>query len=360
MSEDHLIPVLIDDSISCLKFFPSKEIDYLASGGWDSKLRLFEIKYQIINQDYLQSEKTQINSNQISSCQHQSPILSMSWAGNSGGILTSCVDGSINYVDMQKNIYTKIGQHQYGCKEVLYLSNYNNIIASGGWDGKINLWDLKSKNPICSYQFKNKIYTMSCGKNLLVVGLSEVLLAYFNLAKLQQNIFEPEAIVLSPLREQSRKVEVFKEDNGFAIGSLEGRVSLKFINLNLAPQINQETKSFFTENGFAFRCHREYKDNICYVFPINDLSINPVYGSLCTVGGDGKYCIWDINNKSKINERENYNDNCPLTACAYNYSGNLLAYSSGYDWMKGAISAKDYSKPKIFIHYLKDSHRKKS
>ena len=48
-SDDHRIPILIDDTIQCLRFYPSKDLDYLASGGWDSKLRLFEIKYNIIN-----------------------------------------------------------------------------------------------------------------------------------------------------------------------------------------------------------------------------------------------------------------------------------------------------------------------
>ena len=40
-NDDYLIPVSIDDTVQCLKFFPSKEINYLVSGGWDSKLRLF-------------------------------------------------------------------------------------------------------------------------------------------------------------------------------------------------------------------------------------------------------------------------------------------------------------------------------
>lgn len=357
MNDEHLIPVLIDDSVTCLRFFPSKEINYLASGGWDSKLRLFEIKYQL-SQTYGSPENAQITSSQINASQHQSPILSMAWAANSGGIVTGCVDGSINYVDMQKNIFTKIGQHIYGCKELLFLNNYNNLLMSGGWDGKLNIWDLRSKNPICSYQFKNKIYSMSCGKNLLVVALSEVLLAYFNLEKLQQNIFQPEALFNSHLKLQTRKVAVFNNDSGFIEGSIEGRVAVKFINLNLMPQINPESKCITNNDDFAFRCHRDICDNICYAFPINDISINPSYGSVCTVGGDGKYSIWDLVKRSKIHEREN-TDKCPLTACTYNETGNLLAFASGYDWMKGAAFAKNYPRPKIFIHYLKNSYRQK-
>ena len=357
MSEDHLIPVLIEDSVSCLKFFPSKEINYLASGGWDCKLRIFEIKYDIYNQNYY-SDKVQISSKQINACQHQNPILSLSWAGNSGGIITGCTDGSINYIDMQKNIFNKIGQHESGCKEVFYHNNYN-LLFTGGWDGKLNIWDLRSQNPICSYQFKNKIYTMSCVNNLFVVGLSELVMSYFNLEKLQKNIFQPELFFNSHLREQTRKVVVFNDAQGFVQGSIEGRVAIKFLNVNIKPAINNESNCIVSDGDFAFRCHRLVKNNNCYVHPINDISINPVYGSICTAGGDGKYCIWDIKDRSRINERDNNDDNCPLTACCYNDIGNLLAYSSGYDWSKGAIFAKDYTQPKIYIHYLQKNHRKK-
>ena len=357
MSQDHLIPVLIDDSISCLGFFPSKEINYLSSGGWDSKLRLFEIKYQTINQSYFY-ENIQIDSKQINICQQKSPILSMDWLGNSGAILTGCVDGSVNYVDNQKNIFNKIGQHNYGCKEVLYIDNYN-LVMTGGWDGKLNIWDLRSQNPVISYQFKNKIYTMSYKNNLLVVGLSELVMAYFNLQKLQKNIFQPELIFKSSLKEQTKKVEVINDASGFVQSSIEGKVAVKYLSLNSLPQTNKDTFCIENENDFSFRCHREVKNNTCNIYAINDISINPVFNSVCTCGGDGKYCIWDLQARIRIKERENFNDNCPLTACCFNPKGNLLVYSSGYDWSKGADSAKYFSRPKIFIHYLKNNERKK-
>jgi len=38
-----------------------------------------------------------MNTNQISVFQFKSPILSLSWKGNTGNIFTGCCDGSINY-----------------------------------------------------------------------------------------------------------------------------------------------------------------------------------------------------------------------------------------------------------------------
>ena len=100
------------------------------------------------------------------------------------------------------------------------------------------------------------------------------------------------------------------------------------------------------------------RENLVQAYPINDMCVNPVYGSVVSVGGNGKYYIWDITEKSKINERENTTDKTPLTATDINKSGILLAYASGYDWSKGAQFAHLYTRPKIFIHYLQKEHRK--
>ena len=359
---DYLIPVLIDDTVQTLKFFPSKDINYLASGGWDSKLRLFEINYKIDSQNSTK-DYVQIFSNQINECKHQAPILSISWKGTTGALFTGCADGSINYVDCQKNIFTKIGEHQYGCKEVLYIDNLN-CLMTGGWDGALKLWDLNSNNLIKTYQFYNKIYSMSYGKNLLVVALSENVMAYFNLDKLKsQNIFEPEIIYSSHIKTHTKKVLVLNEGNCYLEGSAEGRIAVKYINLYLKPKFASDNiYTIQNDNDFTFKCHREIKtfgiEKVVQAYPINDMSVNPVYGTVATAGGNGVFTIWDIGKKSKVYDRENNDDKSPITAIEYNANGNLLAYASGYDWSRGAKFANLYPRPKIFIHYVQPNQRK--
>ena len=368
-SQDYFIPQPIDDTIQCLKFIPASNLNYLATGGWDSKLRVFNINYNVINQN-LPTEDAQITSNLEFGHQHNSQIFSLSWEGNTGRIFTGCADGSVNYLDMQKNSLSTIGRHKNPCKEVIYYQNYN-ILISGGYDGAVKIFDLRSGNEVCNYQFENKIYTMSCEKDLLVVGLSELKMAYFNLAKLQNKIFKPELIFNSHLKFQTRKVAVFPDGKGFAEGSIEGRVAIKNIrDLNNPPQINKDNGTIMgkDEQGkedFAFRCHRETKDSnnpnsVVYVYSVNDIAFNKVYGTFCTVGSDGVYSIWDKAKRSRLFERTDGNDKIPLTACDYNYSGNLLAFASGYDWSRGAEAAKEYnaSNNKIGIHYLPPKQRK--
>ena len=365
MSKDYILPDQIDDTIQCMKFIPTQNVNYLATGGWDNKLRVFNINYNIINMNL--NEEAQISSNLEYSYCHNSPIFSLSWEGNSGRIFTGCADGSVNVLDMAKKNLTTIGNHKSACKEVIYHPNYN-ILLTGGWDGFINIFDLRSSGPVCSYQFENKVYSMSCAKDLFVVGLSEVKIAYFNLKKLQNNIFKPELIFNSHLKYQTRKVCVFPDGKGFAEGSIEGKVAIKNIeDLNNPPSINNETGTTMGQDekgitDFAFRCHRSTNNTPTLVYSINDIAFNPVYGTFCTVGSDGNYCIWDKCNKTRLFERNDSSNKTPLTACDYNSNGNLLAFASGYDWSRGAEAAREYNNynsNKVGIHFLPPNQRKK-
>ena len=364
MSRDYFVPDQIEDTVQCLKFIPTQNVNYLAAGGWDNKLRIFNINYNVMN-SLSTIEEAQITSNLEYGYQHNSPIFSVSWEGNTGRIFTSCADGSVNVLDMTKKNLTTIGNHKSACKEVIYHQNYN-ILLTGGWDGVVNIFDLRSSGPVCSYQFENKVYSMSCVKDLFVVGLSEMRIAYFDLRKLQNKIFKPELIFNSHLKYQTRKVCCFPDGKGFAEGSIEGRVAIKNIrDLNNPPQINKENGTIMGKDDqgkddFAFRCHRNTKANPVLVYAVNDIAFNPVYGTFCTVGSDGIYSIWDKVNRSRLFERTETQDKTPLTACDYNSSGTLIAFASGYDWSRGAEAAKEYiNANKIGIHFLPSNQRKK-
>ena len=362
-NSDYFIPQQIDDTIQCLKFIPISNSNYLATGGWDCKLRVFNISYSVLNANTLQ-EDAQISSTFEFGNQHNSQILSLSWEGTTGRIFTGCADGTVNYLDMQKNALSTLGRHKNPCKEVIYHQNYN-ILLSGGYDGNVKIFDLRSGSEVCSYQFDNKVYSMSCEKDFLVVGLSELKIAYFNLAKLQSKIFKPELIFNSHLKYQTRKVAAFPDGKGFAEGSIEGRVAIKNIrDLNNPPSISESGttlgKDELGKDDFAFRCHRNIKSAPVLVYSVNDIAFNQVYGTFCTVGSDGIYSIWDKMKRSRLYERPEQNSIIPITCCDYNSTGNLLAFATGYDWSRGAEAAKEYNSNsnRIGIHYLPPKQRK--
>ncbi len=195
---------------------------------------------------------------------------------------------------------------------------------------------------------------------LLVVGLSDRGMCYFNLNKIHQTGFVPEAVFESHLKYQTRYISCFSEGNGYAIGSIEGRVAIKNVDLNRMPDINPETKLMNSNEDFAFRCHRV--GDIPDVFPVNCIAFNQPYGTFCTGGGDGTWLIWDKYSKSRLKmghfPMPGNQPKLPITALDYNISGDLLAYAGGYDWSKG-VSGEGSFQAKIGIHYLLDSEKKK-
>lgn len=355
---DYFVNDIIEDSISQLRFFPNPQTTILASGGWDCKVRLWTVNYQV--------QKTGFN-NQVSNAQFNSslsyleqldnPILSIAWQGQTPNIFAGCTDGSIIQVDPQKKAKNLLGKHNAGCSDMVYNQNLN-ILITGGWDGKLNIWDLRSNNPAVSFQCPQKIYTMSNVGPLLVVGMGDRQMAYFNLSKLQMNQFQPEAYFESHLKYQTRRVTVFTEGDGYAIGSIEGRVAIKYINLNQPPNISKDTKTTTSPNDFAFRCHRvKTTSGMDEVYPVNDIAFNPVHGTFATAGGDGAYIIWDKDSKSRLRQGAMQNK-CPLTAIDYSKNGEILAYAAGYDWAKG-ISGDNQFQPKLGFHYLTDNDKLK-
>ena len=369
--EDHLgnsDPIPIEDTITSVKFYPSESIDYLGAASWDHKFRLFEIKYTTINKiTYPYEEEAKFESKLISNIKNQSPILCFDWRNNSSNAILGSGDGSINIIDIQKNSIQKIGQHSGLVKEVISYDTDNNIIFSGGTDGIINVYDIRIGNLITSCKLKNKVFSMSQGGRLLVCGFSECVCGYFDLMKFNKTNFQPDVLYSSKLKEQTTKIRLLRNNIGYAQGNIAGRVTIKYIDLYTIPKFEND-KTLNSEKDFCFKCHWKLNstENRLKLFPINDIAMNPKYGSMCTVGGDGQFCFWDPAEKARIGDRSfelkpmDNGINVPLTACNYNQKSTILAYASGYDWTLGMGNVGNYVSPKVYVHYLSKKEKEKT
>lgn len=339
VNTDYYLPETIEDTISSIKFHPNNQSNILSTCGWDSKVRL----WTIMNQG------AQIKSNANTIFQLDNPLLSLCWQGDTPSLFTSSTDGTITHIDITKGQKSLLGKHDSGCKEVVFIPRFG-ILISGGWDGKVNIWDLRLNIPVMSYGYSHKVYTMSASNDLLVIGLSERAVSYFNLGKLQQKQFQSEALFESHLKHQTKKVCCFPNGDGYAIGGIDGRLAIKNVNLNLPPKI--QDGGMTSENDFAYKCHRVTTVTPNEVYPVNDIAFNQRYGTFATVGGDGSYVMWDKDSKTRLAFGQLQNK-CPITACEYSFNGDLFAYAAGYDWEKGIGGDGEFI-PKIGIHYCSD------
>lgn len=134
----------------------------------------------------------------------------------------------------------------------------------------------------------------------------------------------------SLLKYQHRCVTIFPDKNGhptgFAVGSIEGRVAIMYVNA-ANPSVD----------NFTFKCHRStpsVSPNTQDIYSVNDIAFHPTHNTLATVGSDGRYSFWDKDERTKLKTSDSTGDQS-ITCCALDSRGQLFAYSSSYDWHKG-------------------------
>ena len=115
-----------------------------------------------------------------------------------------------------------------------------------------------------------------------------------------------------------RCVRCFPDREGFAIGSIEGRVGIHHVDPKNAHR------------NFAFKCHRETQDaragqtGLCNIYAVNSIAFHHL-GTFATAGSDGVYNYWDKDSKQRLMQFKKASQTIS-TAC-FSPSGGLYAYA---------------------------------
>ena len=210
----------------------------------------------------------------------------------------------------------QVGAHNEAVKGVGFCSN-SNLIVSGGWDRFLKFWDGRQGTPAHQFELTDKIYDLDVQGSLLVVACANRVMYTYNLQGATPALHERKE---SPLKFQTRCVSAFPDQTGFAVGSIEGRVGIQYLQ-----------KSYAGKESFAFKCHRQDTTN---AYSVNSIAFHRGYGTFSTVGGDGVINFWDKDNKQRLKVFPSKNEAIPCAA--FNTPGNIFAYALSYDWSKGA------------------------
>lgn len=189
---------------------------------------------------------------------------------------------------------------------------------------------------------QDKSYCADVLYPMAVVSLANRAILVYSL----ENGVQPYKQIESPLKYQHRCVSIFTDKSkpnnppaGCAIGSVEGRVAIQYLNPT-NPKDN-----------FTFKCHRSNSaTNSTYqdVYVVNDISFHPQHGTLATVGSDGRYSFWDKDARTKLKTSEQVEQ--PVTRSSFSARGEIFAYSVSYDWSKGHEYYNPQKKNYIFLH----------
>lgn len=308
------------DGISDLSFSPAA--DFLAATSWDNQLRIWEV----------------LPSNQgtpKAAHSHDLPALCCAWSRDGTKVFSGGADKMIRMMDITTGQSSPLPAHDMPIKSLRWMSTTNaQALVSGSWDKTIKYWDLRSPNPVGVVNLPERCYSMDINGDLLVVATAERNICIINLNNPMQ-IFKN---IPSPLKWQTRVVSCFHDGTGFAVGSIEGRCGLHWIEEKQPSQ------------NFAFRCHRDNSNNASAV---NSISFHPQYGTFTTAGSDGCINFWDKSSKQRLDIISNLGE--AVSCTAFSRTGNYFAYAISYDWSKGHEYYKPDGKNAIMIHPVADS-----
>ncbi|VVT57096.1 uncharacterized protein SAPINGB_P005532 [Magnusiomyces paraingens] len=323
-----------EDSVSDLAFSPTADILSVAS--WDNKVRLYEVVNGVGQGRAIYD--------------HQAPVLSTHWAPDGSKVASGGCDNTVRVYDLAAGQATQVGSHDAPVKAVRFVTvpganNGSSILASASWDKTLKYWDLRSSQPIATVTLPDRAYSMDSAKTLLVVATAERHVVTIDLNN-PQTIFKRSESVL---KWQTRCVACFPQGDGYALGSIEGRCSIQYMD----PRVH-------AQKGFTFKCHRKAVTSPrseSLVYSVNSVSIHPGYGTLATAGADGCFNFWDMENRYR---RMSSPDNGgPIVATAFNASGSVFAYAISYDWSKGYTQAGQYPNMIKFHAVLEDQVKPK-
>ncbi|KTF77476.1 hypothetical protein cypCar_00040802 [Cyprinus carpio] len=281
-----------DDSISCLAFSPpTMPGNFLIGGSWANDVRCWEVQ---------DNGQTVPKAQQM----HTGPVLDVCWSDDGSKVFTASCDKTAKMWDLNSNQTIQIAQHEGPIRTIHWIKapNYS-CVMTGSWDKTLKFWDTRSPNPMMSLQMPERCYCADV----------------------------------------HRCVAIFKDKQskptGFALGSIEGRVAIHYIN---PPNP--------AKDNFTFKCHRSNGTNTATpqdIYAVNAISFHPVHGTLATVGSDGRFSFWDKDARTKLKTSEQLDQ--PITACCFNNNGNIFAYASSYDWSKGHEYYNPQKKNYIFL-----------
>ncbi|CAG9461350.1 unnamed protein product [Pedinophyceae sp. YPF-701] len=315
------------DGISALKFDDASYRLVVAS--WDRTVRVYDA-----------STRTE-----LAKFQHDSPALSCCFAGAPHKVASGHVDGSVCLHDVETGQTTHVGSHQAqegaqgppGVRGIVFLRS-RDMLVTGGWNGKLKVWDLARGFPQdgTDVALPGKCFSMATDPrgSKIVVATSGLHVWVFDAGAIERGA--PEQQRASCMKMQTRCAAAFPDAQGFAMGSVEGKVSFEYF-------VEGEGRK-----RFVFKCHREkHPDGTTTVHPVNAIAFHPQFGTFATGGCDGAVNIWDGINQKRIFALPKFPTS--IAALDFSHDGSLLAVAASYTYERGP---REHPQDTIYIRHV--------
>ncbi|KAJ6813497.1 mitotic checkpoint protein BUB3.3 [Iris pallida] len=303
----------IGDAISRIQFAPRS--NNLLISSWDSFLRLYDVDASAMRFEALSD----------------GALLDCCFVDESSALSVSS-DGCVRRCDLLLGTQNLVGKHNDVVRYVEYSEQTGQAITAG-MDKKLMFWDMKSGNVGCTKNVDSDVWSLSLsGPRLLAVIGRKVYI--YDL----RNLKEPVQSKDSSMKYQIQCISSFPSNEGYAIGSIDGCVELKYFD-----------PSEDSGKGYAFRCHPKLRD--CWsLATVNDIRFHPRDDTFVTGDNDGHAIIWNAKSRKKVFELKRHPNS--VASVSYNQCGQLLAVASSHTYQE---ANEVEEAPQIYIYKLEDS-----
>ncbi|EDV27541.1 uncharacterized protein TRIADDRAFT_53336 [Trichoplax adhaerens] len=284
------------DGISSLTFSSATDSNALLVSSWDKSVRLYDV-----------------DSNSLQGIHNANmPVLDCCFYDKSRAY-SGGLDCKVICYDFNSSFEKVMGKHEDAVRCVEYCPEVG-VIISGSWDKNVKVWDPRHQQPVITAANPERVYTMSCVDEKLIVGTAARKVLVWDL----RNMNFPQQRRESSLKYQTRCIRCFPNKQGYVLSSIEGRVAVEYFDPS--PEI-QKMK-------YAFKCHRVKDSGNEIIHPVNAISFHNGYNTFATGGSDGFVNIWDGFNKKRLCQFHRYPTS--IASLSFNATGTLLAIASSY------------------------------
>ncbi|PUZ40527.1 hypothetical protein GQ55_9G431100 [Panicum hallii var. hallii] len=308
------------DGISNLRF--SNHSNNLLVSSWDKTVRLYDADTNVLKGEFV----------------HPGAVLDCCFHDDSSGF-SAGADHTVRRLVFSSSKEDVLGRHDgpVRCMEYSYAAGQ---VITGSWDKTVKCWDPRGvsgpeRTLVGTYTQPERVYSLSLVGNRLVVATAGRHVNIYDL----RNMSQPEQKRDSSLKYQTRCVRCFPNGTGYALSSVEGRVSMEFFDLSESAQSKK----------YAFKCHRKSEAGRDTVYPVNAIAFHPIYGTFATGGCDGFVNVWDGINKKRLYQYSKYASS--IAALSFSKDGHLLAVASSYTYEEGE---KSHEPDAIFIRTVNE------
>ena len=139
-------------------------------------------------------------------------------------------DKAARMLDLGSNstIASQVAAHEQPIRSTRFVEvpgSKGPVLVTGSWDKTVKYWDLRTPKPIASLDCQERVYSVDAKNKLLVIGTAD---RYINIVDLN-NPTKFYKTLQSPLKWQTRVVTCFTDASGFAVGSIEGRCAIQYV-----------------------------------------------------------------------------------------------------------------------------------